>query len=126
MQNATHATVLKGVYTASQLLTLIGHFQFCVGMRLHFLIFAALRGTPFSPLPYASKVSGLLEDLGMDTPPLESIGIGQLIGRIDRKWDTREAVRARISEHVPALRERAKLPNAALLLLLDVDQRAVA
>jgi hypothetical protein len=35
-------------------------------------------------------------------------------------------VRARISEHVPALRERAKLPNAALLHLLDVDQRAVA
>lgn len=78
----------------------------------------ALRGTPFAPLPYASKVSGLLEDLGMDTPPLESIGIGQLIGRIDRKWDARESIRERASEHVPALRARAKLSNAALLRAL--------
>jgi polysaccharide pyruvyl transferase WcaK-like protein len=87
-------------------------------MRLHFLIFAALRATPFSPLPYASKVSGLLEDLGMDTPPLERIGIGQLIGRIDRKWDTRAEIRAGVSRHVPALRERARLGNAALVRML--------
>jgi polysaccharide pyruvyl transferase CsaB len=126
MRFPEHAEILRRRYSSRQILDLVGRFDFVVGMRLHFLIFAALRGTPFSPLPYASKVSGLLEDLGMDTPPLESIGIGQLIGRIDRKWDTREAVRARISEHVPALRERAKLPNAALLHLLDVDQRAVA
>jgi hypothetical protein len=71
-------------------------------------------------------VSGLLEDLGMDTPPLESIGIGQLIGRIDRKWDTREALRAGISARVPALRQRAKLPNRALLRLIDADQPAAA
>jgi hypothetical protein len=54
----------------------------------------------------------------MDTPPLETIGIGQLIGRIDRKWDTREEIRRSIGERVPALRERAKLPNRALAGLL--------
>jgi polysaccharide pyruvyl transferase WcaK-like protein len=112
------AEVLRRRYSSRQILDLMGRFDFAVGMRLHFLIFAALRGTPFAPLPYASKVSGLLEDVGMDTPPLESIGIGQLIGRIDRKWDTREALRASISKRVPALRERAKLSNAALLRLL--------
>jgi polysaccharide pyruvyl transferase WcaK-like protein len=96
----------------------MGRFDFAVGMRLHFLIFAALRGTPFSALPYASKVSGLLEDLGMDTPSLGSIGIGQLIGRIDRKWDTRDAIRAAMRERVPALRERAQLSNQALSRLL--------
>ncbi len=57
----------------------MGRFEFAVGMRLHFLIFAALRGAPFAALPYASKVTGLLEDLEMETPPLGSIGIGQLI-----------------------------------------------
>jgi polysaccharide pyruvyl transferase WcaK-like protein len=87
-------------------------------MRLHFLIFAALRGTPFSALPYASKITGLLEDLDMDTPPLESIGIGELIARIDRKWDTRDAIRRTIGERVPALKQRARLPNRALLHVL--------
>ena len=63
-------------------------------------------------------MSGLLEDLGMDTPPLGDIGIGQLIGRIDRKWDTRQEIRAKIAERVPQLRARAKLTNRALVSLL--------
>jgi polysaccharide pyruvyl transferase CsaB len=118
MNNAERAEILRRKYSPRQILDLMGRFELAVGMRLHFLIFAALRGTPFAALPYASKVSGLLEDLEMGTPPLGSIGIGQLIGRIDRKWDTRDAIRARIAERVPTLRERAKLNNQALLRLL--------
>jgi polysaccharide pyruvyl transferase CsaB len=118
MRYPERAEILKRRYTSRQILDLMGRFDFAVGMRLHFLIFAALRGTPFSPLPYASKVSGLIEDLQMDTPPMGSIGIGQLIGRIDRKWDAREAVRAKINERLPDLRRRARLPNEHLLKML--------
>ncbi|HEX7054287.1 MAG TPA: polysaccharide pyruvyl transferase family protein [Burkholderiales bacterium] len=118
MRFPEHAEILRRRYSSRQILDLMGRFDFAVGMRLHFLIFAALRGTPFAALPYASKVSGLLEDLGLDTPPLESIGIGQLIGRIDRKWDTREELRRLITDRVPALRSRARLSNAALLRAL--------
>lgn len=117
------AEILKRRYSSRQILDLMGRFDFAVGMRLHFLIFAALRGTPFAPLPYASKVSGLLEDLDMDTPPLGTIGIGELIGRIDRKWDTRDAIRAKIGERIPALRERARLTNRLLLEMLPKDHR---
>ena len=70
MQNAERAEILRRRYSPRQILDLMGRFEFAVGMRLHFLIFAALRGTPFAALPYASKVTGLLEDLEMDTPPL--------------------------------------------------------
>jgi polysaccharide pyruvyl transferase WcaK-like protein len=42
MQCAPRATVLKGQYTSGQVLSLINHFEFAVGMRLHFLLFAAL------------------------------------------------------------------------------------
>ena len=118
MRFPERAEILRRRYSSRQILDLMGRFDFAVGMRLHFLIFAALRGTPFAPLPYASKVSGLLEDLGLDTPSLERIGIGELIGRIDRKWDTRERIRASIAERVPELRRRAKLTNDALLRLL--------
>jgi polysaccharide pyruvyl transferase CsaB len=118
MRFPERAEILRRRYSSRQILDLLGRFDFAVGMRLHFLIFAALRGTPFAPLPYASKVTGLLEDLDLDTPPLEEIGIGQLIGRIDRKWDTREALRAKIGERVPALQRRARLPNEALINLL--------
>ena len=115
MQNAERAEVLRRRYSPRQILDLMGHFEFAVGMRLHFLIFAALRGTPFAALPYASKVTGLLEDLEMPTPPLGNIGIGQLIARIDRSWDTRAEIRAKLSERVPALRTRAQQTNELLL-----------
>jgi polysaccharide pyruvyl transferase WcaK-like protein len=97
----------------------MGYLEFAVGMRLHFMIFAALRGTPFAALPYASKVTGLLEDLEMPTPPLGSIGIGQLIARIDASWDTRTEIRAKLRERVPALRTRAQQTNKLLLELLQ-------
>ena len=73
MQCPQRAAVLKGEYTSGQILTLIGHFDFAVGMRLHFLIFAALQNVPFVALPYATKVTGFLEDMGMEMPPLDQV-----------------------------------------------------
>jgi polysaccharide pyruvyl transferase CsaB len=119
MQAAERAEILRRKYSPRQILDLMGRFDLAVGMRLHFLIFAALRGTPFAALPYASKVSGLLEDLDMGTPPLGNIGIGELIALIDTSWDTRAALRAKIEDKVPALEARSRQTNQLLLGLLD-------
>jgi polysaccharide pyruvyl transferase CsaB len=118
MQNAERAEILRRRYSPRQILSLMGRFDFAVGMRLHFLIFAALRGTPFAALPYASKVLGLLEDLEMETPPLADIGIGQLIASIDRSWDTREQIRAKIRQRLPGLKSRARQTNELLVGLV--------
>lgn len=122
MQNSERAEVLRRRYSPRQILDLMGRFEFVVGMRLHFLIFAALRGTPFAALPYASKVTGLLEHLQVETPPLADIGIGQLIARIDRSWDRREEIRAKLHERVPGLTRSAGRTNE---LLADVLRRRI-
>jgi len=119
MKNAERSEILKRRYSPKQILDLVGRFEFVVGMRLHFLIFAALRGTPFTALPYASKVMGLLDDLGMETPPLGSIGIGQLLAQIDRSWDKREEIRATIGRQLPILQDRARQTNKILLDYID-------
>jgi polysaccharide pyruvyl transferase CsaB len=118
MKNAERAEVLRRRYSPAQVLDLMGRFEFAVGMRLHFLIFAALQGTPFTPLPYASKVTGLLEDLDMGSPPLGSVGIGQLIATIDRSWDSRADTRAKIAHRLPDLQDRARETNRLLMRLL--------
>ena len=115
MQKAENAEILRRRYTPRQLIDLMGRFEFAVGMRLHFLIFAALRGTPFAALPYASKVIGLLEDLEMEMPPLGSIGIGQLLARIDRSWDNKDEIRGKIAARLAGLKLRAKRTNELLL-----------
>ena len=93
------------------------------GMRLHFLIFAALRGTPFAALPYASKVTGLLEDLRWRRRR-SATSIGQLIAEIDRSWDARNEIRATIERHRSSLRERAGQPND--LRLTNLRERGFA
>jgi polysaccharide pyruvyl transferase CsaB len=118
MRNAERAEILRRRYSPRQILDLMGRFDFAVGMRLHFLIFAALRGTPLAALPYASKVTGLLEDLEMGAPPLGSVGIGQLIATIDRSWDTRAEIRAKIGRRLPDLKARSRHTNELLLRLL--------
>ena len=115
MLRAQRATVLKGEYTSGQILSWMGKFDFALGMRLHFLIFAAIQGTPFVALPYAGKVSGFLDALGVPTPPLNLVNAGRLIAYLDDSWDRRRSMRTRIAEGLPALQERARETHRLLL-----------
>jgi polysaccharide pyruvyl transferase CsaB len=108
MLRAERASVLKNKYTSGQMLSLMGHFSFALGMRLHFLVFAALQNVPFVALPYASKVSGFLEDLQVSAPPLRLVNAGRLIAHLDQCWDERDAMRARVKETLPVLKARAR------------------
>ena len=118
MSHAPRATVLKGEYTSGQMLSLVHHFAFAVGMRLHFLIFAALSRVPFVALPYSSKVMGFLEDLEIESPPLTEVNAGRLIAHIDRSWDLRGMLQARLDRGVPGLQERARRTNEIAVDLL--------
>jgi polysaccharide pyruvyl transferase CsaB len=126
MLRAQRATVLKGEYSSGQLLSLMGKLDFALGMRLHFLIFAALQGTPFVALPYAGKVSGFLEALGLPSPPLNLVNPGRLIAHVDESWDRRRSMRTRIAETLPALQERSKQTNRMLVELLTGEKKKSA
>lgn len=123
MRNPDRAEVLRRTYSPHEILGLVGHFEFAIGMRLHFLIFAALRSVPFTALPYASKVAGFLHDLGIEEPPLGDVGIGQLIARIDHSWDTRKDIRQMIEARMPVLQHRAREANRLVVELLQQQRR---
>jgi polysaccharide pyruvyl transferase CsaB len=119
MVNAQRASVLKGEYTSAAVLGLMKHMSFAVGMRLHFLIFAGIQKIPFVPLPYASKVAGLLSDLEMPMPPITALNVGKLCAFLDRSWDLRERIRKKLEVKVPPLQERARKTNQILCELLQ-------
>jgi polysaccharide pyruvyl transferase WcaK-like protein len=93
-------------------------FNFVVGMRLHFLIFAALRGVPFVALPYAGKVSGFLEDLQVPAPPMKLVNAGRLIAYIDQSWDQSRSMKAKLERNVAPLQKRAQETHRILVELL--------
>jgi polysaccharide pyruvyl transferase WcaK-like protein len=75
--------------------------HFVVGMRLHLLIFAAIAGVPFLPLPYSGKVLDLAEAVGAPSSPgMAEAQAGPLLAIPDRLWGERD-------RHVPLVRERA-------------------
>jgi polysaccharide pyruvyl transferase CsaB len=119
MANAQRANVLKGEYTSGEVLGLMKHMAFAVGMRLHFLIFAGIQNVPFVPLPYASKVSGFLSDLEMPMPPIAALNVGKLCAFLDRSWDTKSRIKKRLEEKLPPLQERARQTNRILCDMLE-------
>jgi polysaccharide pyruvyl transferase CsaB len=123
MLRPQRATVLKGEYSSGQVLALMGRFHFAVGMRLHFLVFAALRGTPFVALPYAGKVSGFLEDLKLPAPPLNLVNPGRLIAHLDESWDKRRSLKTHLGKTVPELQERSRETMKIVLQILSENRK---
>jgi polysaccharide pyruvyl transferase CsaB len=102
------AWILKGEYGPRQVLGLMDHLDMVVGMRLHFLMFAAIARIPLVPLPYAGKVTGFLEDLGLPVRTIQEEHAGPLLASIDRSWDHRRTLKETMDQRMPALQERAR------------------
>jgi len=122
MLRPQRAAVLKGEYTAGQLMTIMDRFSFAVGMRLHFMIFSALQHVPFVALPYAAKVGGFLDQIGIGAPPIELVNAGRLIAHIDRSWDRRRSLKRRIERALPALQASARQTHELMLGLLRAGE----
>jgi polysaccharide pyruvyl transferase CsaB len=108
MVTAERGRILHNDYSPRQVLGLMKHFDLAVGMRLHFLIFAAMMGTPFLPLPYAGKVFDLAQRLGV--PALRGVEReveGPLLAEVDRLWDEREARAEETARRVAEVCEQA-------------------
>ena len=118
MMRPQRTSVLDGDYTSGQILNLMGYFSFAVDMRLHFLIFAALKRVPFAPLPYASKVTGFINVLNIDMPPLAQMNTGKLIAYVDQSWDESDAIKKKLDEIIPRLKEDALENNRIAVELL--------
>jgi polysaccharide pyruvyl transferase CsaB len=127
MAFSERAMVLRGDYRPGQLLGLMDHLDLAVGMRLHFLIFAAVAGLPLVALPYASKVTAFMEALGIPRSRApDGRHAGPMLAALDRLWDTRARERDRLRERVGVLQRSAARTAQIVREVLDHDHDADA
>ncbi|GAA1800697.1 polysaccharide pyruvyl transferase [Planosporangium flavigriseum] len=115
MSAADRGRVLNNNYRPCQVLGLMRHLDLAVGMRLHFLIFAAIAGVPVLPLPYAGKVFDFAKEIG--APSLGGVvreAAGPLLAEVDRLWDERWLRIRDTTSRLAGLRERAALTGERL------------
>ncbi len=111
--------ILHGDYSPGQVLGFMRHLDVAVGMRLHFVIFAALTGVPVLPLPYSGKVFDFARRLG--APALVGVAreqAGLLLAEVDRLWDEypqrRDDLGARMAELSASARETCERCGSVL------------
>ncbi|GGZ00494.1 polysaccharide pyruvyl transferase family protein [Streptomyces poonensis] len=112
--------ILHGAYSPGQVLGFMRHLDLAVGMRLHFLIFAALTGLPVLPLPYAGKVFDFARRTG--APGLVGVAreqAGLLLAEVDRLWDEYPQRRGELEARMRELRELARETCVRCRALLD-------
>jgi polysaccharide pyruvyl transferase WcaK-like protein len=128
MATPDRARVLHGAHGPQEVLGLMQHMDLAVGMRLHFLVFAALSGTPFLPLPYAGKVAEFARALGVETPAsLDRDAVGPLLAALDRLWDERGEHAVRLRARLAELQPRSAAPLRHVLeVLAGASEPAVA
>jgi polysaccharide pyruvyl transferase CsaB len=120
MTAVEHCRVLHADYRPRQILGLMRHLDLAVGMRLHFLMFAALAGVPFLALPYAGKVFDFAQQAGAATPRgVVREAAGPLLAQVDRLWDERPLRVAETATRLAVLRRRATETGQRLGALLD-------
>lgn len=119
MAEADRAHMLRFDYHPAEVMGLVGRFALAAGMRLHFLIFAAVAGTPLMALPYASKVQDLVSSLGLDGHmDVGTVRAGKFLAGLDRLWDRREEQLDIVAGRLPHLQELARrtVPKALAVI----------
>ncbi len=99
-----------------EMLSLMQHLQAVVGMRLHFLVFAALLNIPMTGISYDPKVESFLNLVQMPLGGrVENLQEAELLQTIGRMLKDEALLKARLTEKIPQLRQKA-LQSAELVV----------
>jgi polysaccharide pyruvyl transferase CsaB len=109
------AVILENIRGFRDLMAVMAHLDFGMGMRLHFLIFAALFGVPAVGLVYDPKVGRFMDQVGLPSIPLAEVNEVVLNRTTQEFLKNLGATRARVEERVRSLKERAEA-NADLVV----------
>ncbi len=117
------AVILRGDYTPTDIMAVIGEGRIALSMRLHSLIFAACTATPTLGFDYDPKVASYLAML--DMPEIRSVAemdVAEALDKVDMLLRRRDEMSRTLRQRREEIRERALLTNRELEKLLAVGE----
>ncbi len=117
--------ILTKKYTPSEMMGIIGHLDFLVGMRLHSLIMSSVMNVPALGICYLPKVKSVMDQLGytdehtINTP--EQLSFDELKQKFDTIVKNEQNIKKTINECVLNLQEKTIKPADLLLNVKNND-----
>lgn len=122
MKNKDRAKIFKGIYSPQEILGVVGQMDMIIGMRLHFLIFAARMNVPLVGLSYDTKTSEFLRMIGQDrwSCDYKNIDIENIFSSIYHVWMNRDDIKRDLDVIVNELQIRSRYNAELAKELLDM------
>ena len=105
----------------ADLLAVVGCTSLLLGVRLHGLIFAAAQGVPAVGLAYDPKVPAFMAEAGLPGVLPVAAPSEAVFGALERAWEQRAALQARLRAVLPDLRQAAASAIHIVTRLLDAQ-----
>ncbi len=106
--------------TAKELVTLMGRMKFVIGMRLHFLIFAASAKTPAVGISYDPKIDSLLDYIGLDSSiKVSGFDKNTLLEKCEKLISQRDEISKALESTKKELCEKARKDAESAVSLLS-------
>jgi polysaccharide pyruvyl transferase WcaK-like protein len=97
-------------------MSLVGNFDFLIGVRLHALIFAAVMNVQMTGISYDPKIDRFLETLDeRHAGTLKTVTVDNILERAFSSLKSSQEVKDKRAERIRTLRERA-FQNAELAM----------
>lgn len=107
-ENIWSAAVQPRIWSAQQIVGVLGRCRLVIGMRLHALILAAAAGTPSIGIAYDPKVEQFCLSVDQDFISLADVIAGHLPGKVTKAWEKQDESMSTIARKLPGMREAAK------------------
>ncbi|MCD8391191.1 MAG: polysaccharide pyruvyl transferase CsaB [Firmicutes bacterium] len=104
------ASILEKKYSVDEMLALNGCMDMCIGMRLHTLIYAAIKSIPVIGLVYDPKISSFMktthQNLYAEVSSLSEVGLMRLIDECVKNYDS---IKADLTKNYALLRKKSEI-----------------
>lgn len=115
----TSSNVLMNRYALDEILSIVGDFDFIIGMRLHSLIYAAGRGVPMLGIAYDPKVKGFLQSINqVCIDDIDKMNSENLIMEFDKAWEKKDEAAIEIKTLAKELKKKARIDVDTVMRLI--------